>query len=285
MKIQRNKKTKKAVKSNRLRKVMKPRKSIYKKIAVVEKKVNKISRSIEIKETKLEGSFEMTGITQPQLDSWIFCVNPTLTGVDPKAIVIAQGDSEANRQGNQITTKGNVLKFVACLNPWNSATNANPKPLYLRYYVISIRGGVYANTISDVETIIQNKFFDNGNSSIGFTDSPLDMLRHVNDEVIYVHDMKEFKIGNSYYMASGAGGATPTSAQGFTNNDFSSSVKWTIPLYKYTQKNIKYNDQDTQIFNNNKWVFFTIHNADGSAVGSSFPLKIYWSHNYKFSDM
>lgn len=276
--------TKTKTKSKKAYKTSKKNKSLYKKVNFISKKLNKISAGIEKKEITNEGSFRMSGSGQTTLDQQIFLVNPGTAAQDPKAIVIPQGDDEGKRQGNQITTHSNVLKFAAMLLPWHATTNPDPKPVILKYWVLSTRGGTLGNTIYDIELICQNKFFEYGASYIGFSDSVMDVLRMVNDDVLYVHETKEFKLGAAYYMASGAGGATPTSNQGYTNNDFNYFVKWSIPLYKYTQKNLKWNDNDPQMYNKNKFVLFTIMNADGTAIGTRQPVEIYYSHNYKFTD-
>lgn len=277
-----NKKTYKASKTTKNKKTK--NNNLSKKVNFISKKLNKISSGIEVKEVTREGSFVMSGSGQTTLDQQIFLINPGTAAQDPKAIVIGQGDDESKRQGNQITTSSNVLKFAAMLLPWHATTNPDPKPVILKYWVLSIRGGTLGNTIYDIELICQTKFFESGASYYGFSDSVMDILRMVNDEVLYVHETKEFKLGAAYYMASGAGGATPTSNQGYTNNDFNYFVKWSIPLYKYTQKNIKWNDNDPQMYNRNKFVLFTIMNADGTAIGTRQPVELYYSHNYKFTD-
>lgn len=249
------------------------------------KKVNRLIRGIETKELRVEATTDLVGTGNASFKNQVFCIGPSTTVTDPKCIVIPAGDGEGNRDGNQITTKANFFKFVAILKPWNSSTNANPRPMYLKVWVVSVRGGAFATSWEDVSNLITTRFFDTGNSYAGFSDTVLDTLRPINEDVFRVNYVKTFKIGPSQTMASGAGGATPTSAQGYTNNDFKLSVKWTVPLTKFTQKNVRYNDTDNYSFNNNKWLFFTMHNADGSTVGLQTPLQLYYNHTYRYTDM
>lgn len=259
---------------------------VKRKVDDIARKVNRIIRSIEKKYARVEGTTSLVSTSNASFDGQIFAVAPTLTGIDPKAIVLAQGDGEANMTGNQVTTQKNIFSFVATLNPWNASSNANPRPLYLTYWVVSVRGGVNATTLADVENLIKTRFFNTGNSYIGFSDSVLDQIRTVNEDVFILHTKKTFKLGNANTYASGAGGATPTSAQGYTNNDFSMIVKFEVDLTKYTPKTIRYNDTDTAgAFGNQKWIFFTMQNCDGSAIASAVPVELWYNHSYMYSDL
>lgn len=253
--------------------------------SALSKKVNQILRSVEKKYARVEGTTNLCGTGAADFDSQVFAVAPTTTTADPKAIVLVQGDGQANITGNKVTTQKNIFSFVATLKPWNASTNANPRPLYLTYWVVGLRGGAYATTVADVENLIKSRFFNTGNSYSGFSDSVLDQIRTVNDDVFMLHEKKTFKLGNASTFASGAGGATPTSAQGYTNNDFDMIVKYDIDLTKYTPKTIRYNDNDASQFGVQKWVFFTMQNCDGSAISASLPVELWYNHSYMYTDM
>jgi len=242
-----------------------------KKLDDLAKKVNRIYRSIEVSYARQEGLVNLVGTGNGSLDNQIWAVGPTTTNADPKAIVLARGPDEGQRIGNSVATRKNHFDFCAVLKPWNASTNANRRPLYLTAWVVSIRGGCYATTVVDVEGLITSWFFNSGTSYQGFSDSVLDQIRTVNEDVFTLHAKKTYKLGNASTFASGAGGATPTSAQGYTNNDFSIVVKDRIDLTKFTPRTIRYNDGDTLSYNNQKWLFFTMSNCDGSAISLSLP--------------
>lgn len=254
-------------------------------VIALNRKVNRLIRGVEVKETRNEGTTNLVGTGNVNFDGQVFCINPTTTTADPKGIVVGLGDLEGQRVGNQISTKSNVFKFVAIIKPWNATTNPNPRPMYFKVWVISIRGGNYGTTHSDVSNLIKTRFFDTGNSYQGWSDTIMDTIKPVNEDVFNVHYVKTFKLGPATTMASGAGGATPTSAQGYSNNDFRLSIKWSVPLTKYTAKTIRYNDTDGSSFNPTKWLFFTCHNADGSTIGTQVPIELYYNHHYRFTDM
>ena len=257
--------------------------SSKRKVYNLAKRVKKIEKSAEVKIVRREAQTLLSSPQSALLANQIWCVNPTVVGQDPKAQVITQGTGQANRVGNTVTTKSNSFKFTALLTPWNVSTNAYPSPMYLKYWIVSVRGGqTYTN--QQVRDLLQSKFFQADNSYTGFSDSVMDNIRPVNKDVFYVHTTKTFKLGNATYMASGAGGATPTSNQGFTNNDFKMSVTWTIPLTKFTTKNLKFNDTDSVIYNSTKWLFFTIAHADGTTIGANTPVQLYYNQIYKFTD-
>lgn len=259
--------------------------STVKGYASLSKKVNRILRSVEKKFARVEGTTDLVSTGAASFDGQVFAVAPTTTVQDAKAIVLAQGDGQANITGNKVTTEKNIFSFVATLKPWNASTNANPRPLYLTYWVVSVRGGSYSTVVADVVSQIKSRFFNSGNSFAGFSDSVLDQIRTVNDDVFILHEKKTFKLGNASTFASGAGGATPTSAQGYTNNDFSMIVKFDVDLTKYTPKTIRYNDNDATQFGNQKWIFFTMQNCDGSAISASVPVELWYNHHYMYSDM
>ena len=243
-----------------------------KKLDDLAKKVNRIYRSIEVSYARQEGLVNLVGTGNGSLDNQIWAVAPTTTNADPKAVVLARGPDEGQRIGNSVSTRKNYFDFCAVLKPWNASTNANPRPLYLTAWVVSIRGGSYATTVVDVEGLITSRFFNSGTSYQGFSDSVLDQIRTVNEDVFTLHAKKTYKLGNASTFASGAGGATPTSAQGYTNNDFSIVVKDRIDLTKFTPRTIRYNDGDILSYNNQKWLFFTMSNCDGSAISLSLPV-------------
>lgn len=256
----------------------------YSSIKNLSKKVNQITRSIEQKMNRVEGNTNLggTGVSAADFSNQIWAVNPTLTNQDPKAIVISQGDAQGKRSGNQITTKKNTFSFVAILNP-NAGTNTAPKPLYLKVWVVGVRGGQYGTTAPDVANLIKSRFFNTGDSYQGFNDTLFDLIRPINKDVFTIHYTKTFKLGNSEYWISSGG--TPTNYQHYANNDFRASIKFTVPLTKYTQKNIRYNDDDGSIFNTTNWLFFTLHNIDGTTIGTNDPVSIYYDHKYYYTDI
>lgn len=256
-----------------------------KKVADISRKVNRIIRSIEKKYARVEGSTNLVGTGNASFDGQIFALAPTTTTADPKAIVLQQGDLQADRVGNQVTTQKNIFSFVATLLPWNASTNANPRPVYLTAWVFSIKGGQYGTTVGDVENLVKSRFFNTGNSYSGFLDNVVDQIRTVNEDVFTLHAKKVFKLGNASTFASGAGGATPTSAQGYTNNDFSMIVKYDMDVTKFTPKTIRYNDNDGSQFGVQRWIMFTLQNCDGSAVASAVPVELYYNHSYMYSDL
>lgn len=253
-------------------------------IKQIDKKVNQIIRGIEKEDFRKEGQTNMTGSTSSFLDEQIFSINPCTASIDTKGIVITKGDNEGQRQGNQVTTQRRYFKFCVTLNPWNSGTNPNPKPMILKAMIVSVRGGVIASTLTDIEGLLQSRFFDTGSGYTGFSDSPYDLLRPINNDVFTVHKSFEYRLGNATYMASGAGGATPTSNQGFSNNFYNPMVMDTIDLTEYCHKNIKWNDDDTINYNSNKWLVFTLTNIDGTQIGSGQPAVLWYNNYYKYTD-
>lgn len=253
-------------------------------VVALNRKVNRISRSIETKIKRIEGSVDLCGPASPNLDSQIFSITPTTPISDPKCIDIQAGDGQDQRGGNKITTRANWLNFTLMLNPYEATTNLAPKPVIVKYWVVSVRGSQFGTTNVDVENLIKSRFFQANSSYTGFSDSPMDNIRQINNDVFIVHQTKEFKLGNQYIQSSSSG-TVNNNNQRYANNEFKIFYKWRLNLTKYTDKNIRYNDNDGSSFNRQKWCFFTVANADGTTLAEQLPVLMYWTRIYKFTDL
>lgn len=259
-------------------------KAVEKKVEKVSKKLNKISSGIEKQIRRVEFSQSLTGSTSTNFDGQIFVINPNLVSNDPKAIVIGKGTNEGTRTGNSVHTEYNSFKFIAYLKPQDATTNTNPHPIILKYWIVSVRGGTNAKTTLDLENLLKTRFFQAGSNAYqGINDTPFDLMRPINSDVFNIHEVKEYKLGNSEYWIS-SGGA-PTNYQHYSNNDFKLYAADSINLTPYTSKNVKWNDDDTEIFNSQKWLFFTLNYLDGAPVGNNIPVEIFVDRTYKYTDM
>lgn len=253
-------------------------------VVALNRKVNKLVRSVETKFKRQEGSINLGGPANTNFDQQIWSITPCTTTTDPKCIDIQSGDGQDQRSGNKITTKANWLNFTLMLNPYEATTNLAPKPVIVKYWVVSVRGSQFGTTNVDVENLIKTRFFQANASYTGFSDSPMDNIREINKDVFIVHQTREFKLGNQYIQSSSSG-TVNNNAQRYANNDFKMFYKFRLNLTKYTSKQVRYNDNDGSSFNKMKWVFFTVANADGTFVSDQLPVFMFWNRIYKFTDM
>lgn len=253
-------------------------------VVSLNRKVNKLMGQVETKIKRVEGSVNLCGPAGTLLDQQIFSITPTTPITDPKGIDIQSGDDQDQRNGNKITTKANWLNFVLMLNPYEATTNLAPKPVVVKLWVVSVRGSQYGTTNVDVENLIKTRFFQANGSYTGFTDSVMDNIRQINNDVFNVHYTREFKLGNQYIQSSSSG-TVNNNNQRYANNEFKMMYKYRLNLTKYTTKMVRYNDNDGSSFNRQKWVFFTISNADGTFMSDQLPVLMYYNRIYKYTDI
>lgn len=157
-------------------------------------------------------------------------------------VQIDQGVGQGQRIGNRIKLKR--LNFSGTLkpNPYDSATNPQPRPCYVILWFYSYKPNPSAD-ISPNSTFLQL----GGNSQL-LTNSTMDLMAPVNKDNWMLFGRKIFKVGYSY-MAEPVPGANTgqLAAWGNTaNNDFNLNCMFNIDCTKWAVKNVIYNDNLSQ---------------------------------------
>lgn len=208
-------------------------------------------------------------------------------------LIIGQGDGQGQRTGNEITTVKCTLSGVLRFNTaFNTLTGYKMCPVYVTLWIVSLQKHMN-DTLQSLETTIQNSFFQDGNSSVGFDGTMNDMVKKVNTSVIRLHKRRVFKLGTTeVYSATGsAQGDNPNQRWG--NNDFDLSRMFSMDITKVIPKKYRFNDGiDIQLNNRRRWMFFTCARADGTApvtdgASTTGPIVAYATLNldYRYKDM
>lgn len=215
----------KAFKTNR-----KPKKGTSKAAvkAIVKKE---IARNVENKSVQLSYSRDLSPATSTDFSTQAFPLTPELAS--NVGLQIQQGVGQGERVGNQIKIKKLYLNFFLTPKPFDAITNPQPRPAYVILWIYYDRTNPTALT-----PLIASNVLQNGNTSIGLTNSPQDFLYPPNDEKYRVVLRKVFKVGYSINNGTGA----LSQYQSFTNNDFKMAIKGGIDCTKWIIKNVKFND-------------------------------------------
>lgn len=149
----------------------------------------------------------------------IFYLSPSATDV-----LITQGVGQGNRIGNKITIKKAVVRGILYPND-----EGDEKPLEVNAYICNMK---MANTISEVRTVIENQFFQDGNNELPLTGTLPDYILQPNNDVLTMHKRMCYKLGVAQNGTN----------VNFINNDFKYNQKFNIDVTKYLKKTYTFND-------------------------------------------
>lgn len=206
-------------------------------------------------------------------------------------LLIEQGTGQGNRVGNKISTVSATLRGVIRPNIlWEAVGNYNPCPMYVVIWVVSLAKHL-TDSMSSLDTVCENSFFQDGNVSSGFQGTLVDLTRTVNRQHVRVHTKRVYKLGFSEYQSSFGINGQNNGAQRFMNNDFPLSKIFSIKLR--FQRNVTFNDGTTNPTNMRRQYFFMIpYRVDGDVwktnsgqLNGPVPLHVDFAVDYKFKDI
>lgn len=148
---------------------------------------------------------------------------------------ITQGTGDGSRVGNEINITEGKIKFSIIPFPYNSLTNAVPIPQNIVFVVFYDR-----DDVNSIPTPTSNgDFFQNNNSSVGFSGNLNDIIRDYNEDRYRILFKTMFKLG---WAINQANGADANNGQ-WSNNDYKLNVlNFTYNYTKHLIKNTKFND-------------------------------------------
>lgn len=191
---------------------------------------------------------------------------------------ISQGTGQGERIGNRCTIKSARLTGTINCKDYSTFSNSRQLDQLVTLVVFKLRNytaGVnptYANTFS--------KMFQLGSTSGPLTNTTLDHIRSFNKDIFMIKTIRKFKMGYSTNVPSGANG---TGTQAVPSNDFKYQAFFKIPLTKYYKKTQMFNDNDTNVINDNLFFMVFTAPADNSAFTST-PLAMSWDVEWKYED-
>lgn len=202
-------------------------------------------------------------------------------------ITIAQGSLQGQRSGNTVNTKSFILKGSINVNPsWSATQNDNPQPIYATMWVVKLKPYLDDN-VAMLENVIDNSFFQNGSTSIGFTDRIVDMQKTVNTQQITLLAKRTFKIGMAQYMAGLSTTTGNNQNQQYANNDAAMVRMFSINLTKRMPRSYSFND-GTNIANCRRiYMFWSACRCDGGAFSATLnatPAFFNTGTEYRYTD-
>lgn len=223
-------------------------------------------------------------------DGLILNLLPDATGSSQSMINIQQSDLQGGREGNDIQPTSIMLSGVLRTNNYyDSTTNYNPCPVRVCMWVFQLKKHLH-DVVTTVSSVIQNSFFQNGGSSIGFTGTTVDLTRFVNSDQITLIKKRVFLLGNSQYSSAFGSGSGSALNQFYANNDANQSQMFRVRIQP--PKRLLFNDgTDTPVNARRMWLMFTSHRVDGAesqtslgAVTGPIPAYVDLSAEFRYKD-
>lgn len=207
------------------------------------------------------------------LDNGVYLLNPTQNRID-----ITQGTGQGQRVGNFVRTKSSYLSGILYANQQNASYNVTPKPYEVMFVIYKILG---QGNIADVTL---TGLFQNGNTQSSPTGTLQDLTVPINKDKYRIYYRRVFKIGS----ADNTGTGSSTGLQFFANNDYKRNIRFYIPLTKYMDKRMKFNDTERNVKNDNLYLAILPLACDGTqqVIGNSLaPVNCIMTQTYNYTDV
>lgn len=224
-------------------------------------------------------------------DSSLLNLIPSTAGISDTMYTISQLDVQSGREGNMIQPTSISLSGVLRINNgFDLNTNYNPCPVRVCMWVFTLKKHLHDVT-STVSSVVDNSFFQNGATSVGFTGTTVDLTRFPNSQQITLIKKRVFTLGNAQYVSGFTTNGANNVAQQFANNDSNQSLMFRMKITP--PKKLLYNDgTDTPVNARRIWLMFTTHRVDGAVSatsGGSFtgPIPVYLdlSAEFRYKDI
>lgn len=262
------------------RSFMKKRSYKRKSYAPKKKALRRVIRKVIARdtETKTKQQFVSNKLLYPT-GNVLFPDNCIPLGPNSAYLPIVQGVGQGTRIGNKITTTKLTLRGVLEPSPWAGGTNDNPRPLRVKMVIF------YDREDANTTPVPGATFFQDGSSSVGFTNTLMDFIKPFNTDRYRILKTQSFKLGYAAYT----GTATVVSSQGanqaYTNNDFKLNCDFSMDLTKHYPKQVKFNDNLSDPMTRGLYCLWYFVAADGSPLPSAYqPADVTFMQTYEYKD-
>lgn len=184
----------------------------------------------------------------------IFYLSPTISGTE--GAIIAQGSGQGSRIGNEIK----IMKAHTSITLYPYSSNYGTQQgesLDMMMYIVRFRA-VY--DISDVLNLVENAFFQDGNSDRPLTGTLEDTVHRINEDIIVKSKRILGKLGPA--------GFGSISANTFMNNDYKYNLHYELDVTPYLKKNYRFNDTYNQPYEGATVLIFSPVSPQNTNVGS-----------------
>lgn len=232
-----------------------------------------VSRMAETKQVQ----FFTTGVNIYNSDNANFALQTFPCTPYDGFLNVLQGVGQGQRIGNKIRIKNIRFKGTIWPNPYNATSNPNPVPVQIVFWFFCNRSFPNSNPQS------VTGFLQDGDSQRNLENNLSDLMSKVNTDQYRLLGKRIFKIGYAAYEGTGI----QPNFQAFHNNDFKLNKKFNIDITKMCYKNLRFNDDLTNI-PRNRGVFCLAQAiaADGSSLPANvLPASMAFELTCKYQDI
>lgn len=220
------------------------------------------------------------GATVPSVISPQFAIGSNIIplGLQPGALQLNQGTGQGQRVGNKVSVVSSYFRGVLYPQQQNATTNPLPKPVQIKMWIFYDKD----NPTDVPNPEIADDFFQDGNTSTGFSNGLPDLFRPVNTDRWRILASRVFKVGTAVYSGSGPNVA----AQYFANNDFKFNCSFSVNLAKCIGRTATFDDNVGDAVQRQAYAMFLPYNADGSAIADDgIPAAVSYMQALNFKDL
>jgi len=193
-------------------------------------------------------------------------------------LAVTQGSGPNYRNGNTITTRRLMFRYVMRPLSYDAVINTVPQPYEIQMIFCRVKNDPASIPVS-AEV---NQLFQLNNSALGPQGTLEDLCMPFNSDYWQILKVVRHKLG----YADNVGTGQQATAQYFANNDFKMNVVRSINLTKYMPKVVKYND--TGATPTSKGVFLLINvipaGQSGAIGANQQPVRIHSYIDYTYED-
>lgn len=199
-----------------------------------------------------------------------FYLSPTASGVG-RGCIIAQGTGQGSRIGNEIQIVKATTSITMYPYSGNFATSQGEN-LDIMMYIVKFRN---ERGISNIQSLVETAFFQDGNSDLGLVGSLADTVMEINKDVIVQSKRIIGKLGPS------TAGAIAVNA--FHNNDYKYNLHYELDVTKYLNKKYTFNDTNDDPYTGATLLIFSpvppqnqLEGAGGNTFFMTYRHQIYY---------
>jgi len=189
---------------------------------------------------------------------------------------IPSGSDQGERQGVVVTPRAITVRGFINMKPHNSTTNPFA-PIKVKMWLVSYK--LQNRNTATLALGDFDRYFEAGNSSVGFQGNMLDMLLPINKSDWIVYATKTINLGTSST-------STAYTGSGFTYDASRFSVPFSFNVGKHLKQKIMYDDANaSQPTNRNMSIIIQAVSAEGSSGGGAYTTcEVHYSHKFEFED-
>lgn len=199
--------------------------------------------------------------------------SPVCWGLFPS---LTNGTNDSNLLGKEAKPVSGIIHGHVNLLPYNSTTNPNPGPLYVKIFFL--KNTITQGQFSTVPSTFFDAFYKVNNGSATFQGNTLDLHLPVNQEGWRLLGTRTIKLGSTAPSATGP----ISSGTYFDNSTMSRSFKFNWG--RFAKKVLKFNDGGGLPLNNNMYMVMQAVPANGTTNTGYVPAEYHFVNRFKFED-